>query len=146
MVATLALDPPADVKLPEPPLLLQVPFEPSPSLEPMRSSSPLAELHQRWAALSVGDSSTQGPAGGIWRRPRALLAKLVPPGAERELVGALIRSSDALAARTDELDRRLSTVEAALEEMLVVVSQELVQIQASLSASRLNSADERETD
>lgn len=140
-MAELAFDPPKGVTgtsnetpaASEPPTLFSEPFDAPDQQEPVRSSTALAELHNRFSVLSKVDRSSHGRiAGALQRR----LARWVgaSSGQEHELLGALIRASDAIAAHSDELANRLYAVERHLEELMIVMSEELVQIRAGLAS------------
>ena len=111
----------------------------SPPLPPVREDPDVAALHEGWARLhgasDPGDAAEPGVRGRIRRRVRATAAEAAAPGQQenRALIGALIRSTEALATRCDEIAGRLADLEAVLEEVVTVVSEDLVHIRAALA-------------
>jgi hypothetical protein len=78
----------------------------------------------------------------IRRRVAATAADAVAPAQQenRALIGALIRATEALAVRCDELAGRVADLEGVLEEVVNVVSEDLVQIRATLGGARTGQA------
>jgi len=118
----------------------------SPALPPMREDPDITALHEEWARLHVG-AGPDGPEepgvrGRIRRKVRATAAEAAAPGQQenRALIGALIRSTEALAARCDEIAGRLADLEAVLEEVVSVVSEDLVHIRAAMTGTDVETA------
>jgi len=149
MVAEVALDPRSivsdvsdrahDLRSMDAPKILTHAVRVAPPLSPVREDTDLTGLHEEWARLhgisDSGDPSETGVRGRIRRKVRDTAAEAAAPGQRenRALIGALIRSTEALAIRCDELAGRLSDLEAVLEEVVSVVSEDLVHIRAALS-------------
>jgi hypothetical protein len=127
-------------------------------LEPLRPGPEIQDLHAGWVALHAAhqpvppaqaeEAGAPTPQGARQRiranavaRARALATRLVvtepapQPPPERALIGALIRATDALAARCDEISERLQTLESSLTEAIEVFSEELTFLRAALARS-----------
>jgi hypothetical protein len=109
----------------------------------MRESADLAALHRLWADLhgsepadAVVPPSGTGLRAKVVRQIGSVAAEVSEPAlrADRALIGALIRSNDALAIRCDELGSRVVELEDLLREVVAVVGDDLVQVRASLQS------------
>jgi len=145
VVATLAVDP-RDLLNPEsrratplslltPPSLLDHAPGVGAPMPPVRSGSALSAIHRGWAELD--DLRRLTPAHGVRGRLRSRVARRrahpsPADDAERELVGSIIQAAEVLATRCDELSHRVETLEAALQEVVEVVSEDLVAVRAAL--------------
>lgn len=112
----------------------------SPALPPVREDPDVTALHEGWARLHSAvdpEPDEHGVTGRIRRKVRATAAEAAAPGQQenRALIGALIRSTEALAARCDEIAGRLADLEAVLEEVVTVVSEDLVHIRAAVTTT-----------
>jgi hypothetical protein len=99
----------------EPPALLPRPTDPRPAPEPLRTAPELVELHQSWAGAE--------PAGGLGRTARA-------QAADRALIGSLIRATEAVAVRCDELAARLAELSEVVDEVAGALSADLARLLA----------------
>lgn len=149
-MASMAIDPAdvmseggghlADIAEP-PPLLLSEPLDPSPPLPSLRESEVVAEVHRRWAVNTSGAPSTAPDERRTFSRRivqgARRLASVIHSNRreQQELIGALIRAVDAVAARADELAQRLHSTERHLDELLKVMSEDLVQIRAVVASA-----------
>lgn len=113
----------------------------APALPPVREDPDVTVLHEEWARLH-GTPGPDAPAesgvrGRIRRKVRDTAAEAAAPAQQenRALIGALIRSTEVLATRCDELAGRLTDLETVLEEVITVVSEDLVHIRAALGAT-----------
>ncbi len=117
--------------------------EPLPSV---REDPDIIGVHREWARLHdahVRPAPVRGGMGEkIRRRVAATAADAVAPAQQenRALIGALIRATEALAVRCDELAGRVADLEGVLEEVVNVVSEDLVQIRATLGGARTGQA------
>ncbi len=112
----------------------------SPPMPPVREDTDVTALHEGWAKLHSSvdqEPDEHGVTGRIRRKVRATAAEAAAPGQQenRALIGALIRSTEALAARCDEIAGRLADLEAVLEEVVTVVSEDLVHIRAAVTTT-----------
>ncbi len=111
----------------------------APPLAPVREDPDVTAVHEEWARLhGISDSGRPAETGvrsRIRRKVRDTAAEAAAPGQQenRALIGALIRATEVLAVRCDELAGRLSDLETVLEEVVSVVSEDLVHIRAALS-------------
>jgi len=152
MVAEVALDPRSivsdvsdrahDLSSMDAPKILTHAVRVAPPLAAVREDPDVTALHEEWARLH-GISDSGGPPetgvrGRIRRKVRDTAAEAAAPGQQenRALIGALIRSTEALAVRCDELAGRLSDLETVLEEVVSVVSEDLVHIRAALAVPK----------
>ena len=129
---------------PSPPRLLERAPREHQAMSPMRESTDLAALHRLWADLH-GAGAPEGAAGAAGRGLRgkvvrqigSVAADVSEPAqrADRALIGALIRSNDALAIRCDELGSRVVELEDLLREVVSVVGDDLVQVRAALQSA-----------
>jgi hypothetical protein len=110
----------------------------------MRESTDLAALHRLWADLHGADAvdaaglpSGTGLRGKVVRQIGSVAADVSEPArrADRALIGALIRTNDALAIRCDELGSRVVELEDLLREVVSVVGDDLIQVRASLQSA-----------
>ena len=147
-MAEVALDPRAivsdvgdrarDLGADDAPILLSRAIGTAPPFPPVREDEDLLALHQEWARLHEGDDRPAGAASGVRGRIRgrvaATAAEASGPGhrENRALIGALIRATEALAVRCDELAGRVADLEDVLEEVVNVVSEDLVHVRAAL--------------
>ncbi len=101
---------------------------------------PIDELNRQWADLHRGLTAAQ-PSGWL-RRVRSVVARLSgrTEQDERALIGSLIRSTNALVARNDQLVFHIQDLYNLLGEVLTVASEDLVQIRASIPGSPAGSA------
>jgi len=119
------------------PGLLSSPLSPGPPLSPARELPDLAALHRQWADVHAPTSAITPPPGwmGAVRARAGTLAAQSTGQEQREdraLIGDLIRVAEALAVRCDELGGRVQHLEAALEEAVAVLSEDLVHVRAAL--------------
>jgi hypothetical protein len=151
VVATLALNPRELLNEESPrsigltllaaPTLLEHAPNPGPRLAPVRQATELTAVHRLWAQLH--DVEPRPSARGLRARLRRRLVttgeRLVGPALtdERELVGGLIRASEALAVRCDELAGRVECLEDVLVEVVNVVSEDLIAVRAVLERAHL---------
>lgn len=119
-------------------------------MSPMRESADLAALHRVWAELHGAGAAEEaaGPAvgglrGKVAKQIGSVAADLSGPAlrADRALIGALIRTNDALAIRCDELSSRVVELEDLLREVVSVVGDDLVQVRAALQSTTSPPAD-----
>ena len=103
----------------------------------MRESTDLAALHRLWAEVhaaapddAAGLPSGTGLRGKVVRQIGSVAADVSEPSlrADRALIGALIRTNDALAIRCDELGARVVELEDLLREVVSVVGDDVVQL------------------
>jgi hypothetical protein len=128
---------------PSPPRLLERAPREHQTMSAMRESTDLAALHRLWADLhGAGAEGAAGPAGGgirgkVVRQIGSVAAEVSEPAqrADRALIGALIRTNDALAIRCDELGSRVVELEDLLREVVSVVGDDLVQVRAALQST-----------
>ncbi len=118
------------------PLPLSRPAAPGPTLAPVREDDRVAAVHAAWERVhAVGSPpgrSATGVAGRLGGRVDARVDATVGAAQrdDRALIGDLIRAADALATRCDELADRLVTLEALVEEVVCVVSEDLTHLRA----------------
>lgn len=129
---------------PTPPRLLERAPREHQAISPMRESTDLAALHRLWADLHGAGAleGAPGPAGRglrgkVVRQIGSVAADVSEPAqrADRALIGALIRTNDALAIRCDELGSRVVELEDLLREVVSVVGDDLVQVRAALQSA-----------
>jgi hypothetical protein len=115
-----------------PPKMLRQPADAPPPLTPLGQNEHLSSLHLGWARLygqPEGDTSPRA----TWQRARGKARRSLPmAGADRELLGALIRAVDAIALRCDELADRLTTQEALTEDVTESFGADLTHLRADL--------------
>ncbi len=141
MVAGVALDP-SDIvneiaagahRVPDPPRLLEHPPGVSPALPPLRIQPVVAELRGRWEQLGGSSSETaHGIEARLRHQVRRVVGRLQRP--DRVLLGDLVQAVETAAARTDELADRLTRLEALVEEVVQVFSEDLVHLRAAVAA------------
>jgi hypothetical protein len=128
---------------PTPPRLLERAPREHQAISPMRESPDLAALHRLWADLNgVGAAEqaarprSRGLRDKVVRQIGSVAADVSEPAqrADRALIGALIRTNDALAIRCDELGSRVVELEDLLREVVSVVGDDLVQVRAALQS------------
>jgi hypothetical protein len=128
---------------PPPPRLLERAPREHQAMSSMRDSTDLAALHRLWADLhgAAGDGAVRPSASGlrakVVRQIGSVAADVSEPAqrADRALIGALIRTNDALAIRCDELGSRVVELEDLLREVVSVVGDDLVQVRAALQSA-----------
>jgi hypothetical protein len=129
---------------PSPPRLLERAPREHQAMSPMRESTDLAALHRLWADLhgagapeGAAEPAGRGLRGKVVRQIGSVAADVSEPAqrADRALIGALIRSNDALAIRCDELGSRVVELEDLLREVVSVVGDDLVQVRAALQSA-----------
>lgn len=129
---------------PSPPRLLERAPREHQAMSPMRESTDLAALHRLWADLhgaaapeGAGGPAARGLRGKVVRQIGSVAADVSEPAqrADRALIGALIRTNDALAIRCDELSSRVVELEDLLREVVSVVGDDLVQVRAALQSA-----------
>jgi len=148
MVAGLALEPRkimSETTKVDAPALLHHSVGGSSPPTPVREDPDVVAVHEAWARIHAAE--TQPPADSpsstaaklrIMARDRLAVAAAGALGPaqsyDRELIGDLIRATDALARRCDELGGRLAELEALVEEVVAVFSEDLVQVRALLTS------------
>jgi len=153
MVAGLALEPRkimSEITKVDAPALLHHPVGGSSPPPPVREDPDVVAVHEAWARIHAAE--TQPPAESpssaaaklrIMARDRLAVAAAGTLGPaqsyDRELIGDLIRATDALARRCDELGGRLAELEALVEEVVAVFSEDMVQVRALLTPSPADS-------
>ena len=128
------------------PLVLSRPPDPAPPLPPVRQSPDVAAIHAAWTRVHAEDNAHAAIGPGIRGRVRARVAarSAASVGAaqrdDRALIGDLIRATDVLAGRCDELANRVADLEALVEEIVCVVSEDLTHLRATLTGIPLSPA------
>jgi hypothetical protein len=125
---------------PMPPRLLERAPREHQAMSPVRESPDFAALHRLWADLGTeqaGQPSGRGLRDIVVRQIGSVAADVTEPYklADRALIGALIRTNDALAIRCDELGSRVVELEDLLREVVSVVGDDLVQVRAALQSA-----------
>ena len=126
---------------PSPPRLLERAPREHQAMSLMRESTDLAALHRLWADLHGAEGAAEpagrGLRGKVVRQIGSVAADVSEPAqrADRALIGALIRTNDALAIRCDELSSRVVELEDLLREVVSVVGDDLVQVRAALQSA-----------
>jgi hypothetical protein len=124
------------------PKMLRRPTDAPLPFEHIRASEHLRILHLGWARLN--DHAQNTPATPTqWQRVSSKVRRTLPfGGADRELLGVLIRTVDAIALRCDEIADRLSVQESLMEDVtdsfgedITHLRAELVQLRVALAAS-----------
>ena len=119
-----------------PPLMLDHALGAHPRLAPVRESDQLKAIHLGW----VEQNGIPGIDPNRWRRlykraRRSAGIMLGRPQPADNLVGELIRATDAVAARCDELSTRLSDLELLFEDLIKVVGDDIVRLRAAIDPS-----------
>jgi hypothetical protein len=141
MVAAMAVDPGETVTTglqgaDPPPRMLPRPADAPPPLDPLHESEQLRALHGEWARLHGGPTGAPTPADQ-WRRVRGKARRMLPMGGpERELLGALIRTVDALALRCDAIAERLGAQETLMEGVAGSFGEDITRVRADLQQVR----------
>ena len=130
----------------QPPVLLQHPPAAHPPLSSIQQGEEVSRIHREWARVSAGPSpattaEAPGPVqtGGVRAKVRARVATAAAEAAmpaqqeDRALIGDLIRATDALARRLDDVTARVVSLEALVEEVVTVLGSELTHIRAALA-------------
>ncbi len=143
MVAAVAVDPPGPVsEAGGPPRLVTVHIGRPEAMPPLRGSDVIDAIHRRWADLGatqrLGTAKPVDAARSLCDRvARKVLGARSNRGgtaSERELLAALVQAVDGACARIDELATRLDHLQAALAEVVDVVSEDVVRIRAGLQS------------
>jgi len=116
-----------------PPVLLARPADVPPPLDPLRDASAIRSLHSEWARLHGAPATpvTQ------WKRvTRKLRQTLALGSTDRELIGALIRGVDLIAARCDEIADRLAATEVLTSEVTNSFGRDITHVRADLMTMR----------
>lgn len=124
-------------EIPEPPHLLRHPPGVSPPLPPLHTEPVVADLRRAWERLTAPTAATAAGrprrvTGSLRHEAKRMIGRLQRP--DRALLGDLVRALEAAATRTDELADRLARLEALVEEVVQVFSEDLTQIRAALAA------------
>ena len=127
-----------DITVDDAPLSLSRPAEPAPLLPPVRQSADVAAIHAAWSRVHAAERERTAAGTGIRARARARTsARASAVGAaqrdDRALIGDLIRATDVLAVRCDELADRVADLESLVEEIVCVVSEDLTHLRALLA-------------
>ncbi len=125
----------------EPPAMLRHPPGAGAPLPSIRAGDEVSSVHRDWAQLHAvgtgapGGDGQRGLRSAVRSRLAAAAADAARPAqeADRALIGDLIRAVDALAARVDVLGGRVLALEALVEEVVVVTSQDLARVRAALA-------------
>lgn len=140
-----------------PPHLLQHPPGPGPAFEPVSGAEPLAAAHRRWQDAHDQPQRGSAPDQSSGSRPRRVVdeAKSLlkhrlsaavgdeltrAEQTDRALIGDLVRTVELLAGRVDEIGRRLHALEALVEEVVVVTSEDLTVLRAAVARSASSEA------
>jgi hypothetical protein len=126
----------------EPPAMLRHPPGVGDPLPSIQAGDEVSAIHRDWAQLHAPGNMMPGgdPHKGLRSAVRARLAAVTAAAsrpaheADRALIGDLIRAVDALAARVDVLGGRVLALEALVEEVVLVTSQDLAQVRAAVVA------------
>jgi hypothetical protein len=124
-------------EIPEPPLLLRHPPGVSPPLPPLRAEPVVADLRRTWERLTAPAAAAAaggrlGVGGRLRHQAKRVIGRL--QRSDRALLGDLVRALEAAATRTDELADRLARLEALVEELVQVFSEDVTQMRAALAA------------
>lgn len=125
----------ANARPDEPPTMLHHAFDAAPHLDPVRTTDTVTSMHQTWARVATGDAERSASRGKVGRLLEGLSAQAVRD--DRTMLGELIRATDALAARCDELADRVMALEGALAEMVDVFGADLTRLRAATLAGAL---------
>jgi hypothetical protein len=135
----MATEPHGELAPPAPPKMFGRPADAPPPLEHVRDTDAIRALHQGWADRS------RIPPGPVtqWQRAYRKLRRSLPFGpSDRELLGALIRAVDLVAARCDELADRLAATESLSENVSLSFGQDITHLRADLMTLRNSMDDE----
>jgi hypothetical protein len=134
----------SDTALSTAPRLLRHALGATPPLAPTREAPAVVEMHQRWAQAHGAPEASGGVISRARRRAQHLSASLSSVlGEDHELIGHVIRATDLLATRCDELGVRLAALEAALDEVVGALGADLVSIRSALARADPPAAPER---
>lgn len=137
----------------EPPRLLSRPAEAKPAPPPIHAAEPLAAVRRRWAQFSAATGrpapadpvaeggENRGSArvpGGVRAKVKARVATAAAGVQAQDLAmtGDLVGAIDALARRIDELTGRITDLEALVQEVVELTSEELARVQIAFDAAR----------
>ncbi len=134
------------------PALLRHPVRSSTRTPALREGDALRNVHREWAALATGAHPTADSEPGLdadlgptqqivlgGRRLAGRIARRLGAPARSDQIAVLARvvqALDAVASRCDELANRLDDLEAAVEEIVRVASEDLVQIRAAVTTAQ----------
>lgn len=139
-----------DLREADAPTVLSHPPGPGAPLPSVQHGDEVEAVHRAWAdahtsreeAAKAGASvASGGGLDAVKARVKARISSAAAAGlpdqdADRRVVGDLIRAVDALAQRIDELGGRLMALEALVEEVVVVASEDLTRVRAALTDGR----------
>jgi hypothetical protein len=114
------------------PRMFPRPTEALEPLESVRAAEEITRIHHAWAQQSgVAPGAMSGP--GRLRAKFAAAVRRLRGRDDHELLGDLIRATDALAVRCDELGNRLQHQQVLTAELAESLGQEVTRLRAALS-------------
>ena len=125
-------------RIPDAPSMLQLPVGGRAAIEPVRSHPLLQTMHEDWIRVHqdspAARSTRQGWRSAVDRHVAEVARQSLGTDVEsnRLLIGDVIRAADALAEHCDDLGRRLMDLEALVEDVVRVVSEDVTRLTAML--------------
>ncbi len=126
--------------VPGPPSMLTLPVGTQPLPPPVHEHQTVTEMHADWHRVHhrprVPESAGRGLRGAVSNRIADVTRKTLEPDLrdDRMLVGDLIRATDVVARRCDDLAQRIAQLEAVVEEVVRVISADVTSLRAALVA------------
>ncbi|MHB8219257.1 MAG: hypothetical protein ACYDHU_02885 [Acidimicrobiales bacterium] len=124
--------------MPAPPSMFTLPVGDRPPLAPVRDDPAVQTMHEDWRRAHVVDGTPGVARSGMRGAARSRIASVARQTLEpvlrddRTLIGDVIRGADVVAQRCDTLSQRLADLEALVEEIVRVVSEDVTGLRAAL--------------
>lgn len=124
--------------VPDPPSTLSLPVGTQPPPAPVRDHQAVREMHEDWRRVHhparTPEPRRQGFRESVSGRIAEVAQRSVGPDLrdDRMLIGDLIRATDIVAQRCDDLALRMTQLEALVEEVVRVVSADVASLRAAL--------------
>lgn len=114
----------------DPPTMFRQPTDPPAPLPPLRGGEHITRIHREWARMHAAADGT-GSLGHRVRVRARLMAARVIGGNERLFLGDLVRATDEVAARCDELSERVSNLAMAVDDLARSLGEEVTHLRAT---------------
>lgn len=122
----------------EPPGMFRRPTDPPAPLDPLRAGGTIVEMHAEWARMHRISDENATFAHRLRNKAISLRSRI--GGADRHLLGYVVRAVDDVAARCDELAQRLNDVAISLDDLARTLGEDVTRLRAELeSTSRAES-------
>lgn len=126
----------------EPPGMFRRPTDPPAPLPPLRAGNSIVDMHAQWARMHQSASENASFVRRLRSKAVSLRSRI--GGADRNLLGQMVRAVDDVAARCDELAQQVSDLAISLDDLARTVGADVIRLRAEMESTlRTDSENQR---